>query len=833
MNLGTVAGGGSRTVQFQVRVTSIPASPAPAQYDSTASFTYQYVSCAGQPTQNGTFTTNTVTTLVPRIEAAKTASPTPAVPGAPLKYAVAIQNTGTAAATGVTLTDPIPAGTTYIAGSTTLNAVAIPDVGGTMPFALGGLINDLGDPPGVIGASRSASLVFQVDVDPAATTAITNTAHDRPGRLRTTPAVPGRGHQPGGGQRRRDGREGRPRPRHAGNERRVHDHRDQRWTVGRDQRGPCRSHASRLSASSPTAAPARPRSRAPWGTLAPGATRTVTTTFSVPPTYVNPDPIVNLASVTSDTPDPAPGNNAAQASVGVAAPVANLTITKTDGTSTAVPGNTTTYTITVGNTGPSSVAGVRVTDPVTPLLSGFTWTCSGSGGASCAAGSGSGALDTTVNLPAGTSATFLLTATIAADARGSVSNTATAANPPGVGGTSQVADTDTDQLNGLADLSVVKTGPSTAAVPGTNVVYTLTVHNAGPSTARDASVNDPTPAGLNFVSTSGDCNTAFPCEFGTLLPGETRTITATFEVPLGYTSPNPIVNTASVFDTTTDPNPGNRSTSTQTPVDLNADVAVLKSVTPTSALVGDTVTLFVSVLNNGPNQASGVVITDVLPAGMTFVSASPQQGSYVPSSGAVAGRRSRERRQRDADHDGRRSRSRGRSPTRPPRPAATSRIPNTSNDSAVATLNAAASADVAIQKTVDNPTPSVGAERHLHRDRHATPARATPAASRSPMRCRRASRWSPRRRRRGRTTPAPGCGRSARYRSRTSATLTLVASVNTPGAIVNTAYKTRPDRGRPEPRQRPVQRLAQRRRRRPTSRSRRRSATRRPPWTSR
>ena len=83
-----------------------------------------------------------------------------------------------------------------------------------------------------------------------------------------------------------------------------------------------------------------------------------------------------------------------------------------------MPGNTTTYTITVGNTGPSDVTGVRVTDPVTPELSGFTWTCSGSGGASCAAGSGSGALDTTVNLPAGTSATFLLTATIAADARG-------------------------------------------------------------------------------------------------------------------------------------------------------------------------------------------------------------------------------------------------------------------------------------------------------------------------------------------------------------------------------------------------------------------------------
>ena len=80
VNLGTVAAGSSKTVQLQVTVTAIPASPAAAQYDSTASFTYQYVSCAGQPTQNGTFTTNTVTTLVPRIEVAKTASPTPAIP---------------------------------------------------------------------------------------------------------------------------------------------------------------------------------------------------------------------------------------------------------------------------------------------------------------------------------------------------------------------------------------------------------------------------------------------------------------------------------------------------------------------------------------------------------------------------------------------------------------------------------------------------------------------------------------------------------------------------------------------------------------------------------
>src|SRR5262249_53200741 len=113
VNLGTVAAGPTKTVTFQVMVNSIPASPAPAEYDSTASFTYQYVSCAGQPTQNGSFTTNTVTTTIARIVASKTTTPATVVAGVPLRYNITIQNTGTAQATGGTPTDPPPAGTPY------------------------------------------------------------------------------------------------------------------------------------------------------------------------------------------------------------------------------------------------------------------------------------------------------------------------------------------------------------------------------------------------------------------------------------------------------------------------------------------------------------------------------------------------------------------------------------------------------------------------------------------------------------------------------------------------------------------------------------------------
>src|SRR5262249_10842406 len=151
-----------------VGVTSIPASPARARYDATASFTYQYVSCAGQATQNGSFTTNTVTTGIARIEATKNTTPATVVAGVPLRYNITIQNTGTAPATGVTLTDPIPVGTTYTPNSTAEDGVAVPDVGGTMPFALGRLVSSFGQAPGVIGPNQAPTVIFFVLVDPAA-----------------------------------------------------------------------------------------------------------------------------------------------------------------------------------------------------------------------------------------------------------------------------------------------------------------------------------------------------------------------------------------------------------------------------------------------------------------------------------------------------------------------------------------------------------------------------------------------------------------------------------------------------------------------------------------
>src|SRR5262249_32754608 len=60
----------------------------------------------------------------------------------------------------------------------------------------------------------------------------------------------------------------------------------------------------------------------------------------------------------------------------------------------------------------------------------------------------------------------------------------------------------------------------------------------------------------------------------------------------------------------------------------STDLAVAKTVNDSTPDVGDTVTFTVTLTNNGPNIATNVRLTDALPAGLSFVSATPSQGTY-------------------------------------------------------------------------------------------------------------------------------------------------------------------------------------------------------------
>ncbi|MCB0520968.1 MAG: DUF11 domain-containing protein, partial [Saprospiraceae bacterium] len=87
----------------------------------------------------------------------------------------------------------------------------------------------------------------------------------------------------------------------------------------------------------------------------------------------------------------------------VAVPIADLSITKTDGVTTGVPGQSVTYTITASNAGPSNVTGAGFNDILPSAITSATWTSFSSGGASGNTASGSGNINEVLNLPAGAS----------------------------------------------------------------------------------------------------------------------------------------------------------------------------------------------------------------------------------------------------------------------------------------------------------------------------------------------------------------------------------------------------------------------------------------------
>ncbi len=167
------------------------------------------------------------------------------------------------------------------------------------------------------------------------------------------------------------------------------------------------------------------------------------------------------------------------------------------------------------------------------------------------------------------------------------------------------------------------------------------------------------------------------------------------------------MNVASVSATTPDDTATNNTATVETPLDRNADVAITKSVSPAAVLVGQPTTFTVVVTNHGPARVTGLVVQDLLPAGLAFGSATPSLGSYDEATGAwtIGTLQNTE------------SATLTLTATVTVAGAITNRAlvvaqdqpdPVASNNSAAAVVNGAANADVGVNTAVDQPAPSVG-----------------------------------------------------------------------------------------------------------------------------
>ncbi|HEY4278996.1 MAG TPA: DUF11 domain-containing protein [Conexibacter sp.] len=294
-------------------------------------------------------------------------------------------------------------------------------------------------------------------------------------------------------------------------------------------------------------------------------------------------------------------------------------------------GQTSTLTFTVTNTSELAAKdGWSFTDSLPAGLviagpSNARTTCTNG---NVTAGAGASAITVSGDLDAG-QASCTVSVDVTSSTAGTYTNgpgnvTTTGLNPP----------TDTTVRFRAADLSVVKTATSPAAVPGTDVSYDLVVRNDGPDTAVNASLTDPLPAGLTFKSASSGCTGSaqnVTCAIGDLPAGQSRTYTVTASVAADLPA-GELDNTANVRSDTTDPDPGNNTSTSREPVDPQADLSIVKRASADRPVPGRELTYTLTVTNSGPSLARAITVSDPLPRGLSFVSA---DGACKLSDGTV------------------------------------------------------------------------------------------------------------------------------------------------------------------------------------------------------
>jgi len=541
------------------------------------------------------------------------------LPGDVLEYTIAFVNTGQDGATNVVVTDPIPAGTTYVPGSLQILTNASGASTGVQTDAAGDDLAEFQVGPnqvrfrlgqganatsgGLVPNGQGASFRFRVQLNNDLSLAgqtITNTAevvHNAQtlgnsfvasgtasvsntvapiADVRVTKIVDNATPLVGA---------------------------QVQFTVTVTNDGPSTANAVVLNDALPagyslvSATPSTGTWLAPnWtlGNMASGATAQLVIVATVNPT----GPYLNTATASSPTHDPVPGNNSASAGTTPIAPTPAMTVVKSAPTGTLAVGQTITYTVTATNTGNVTLTDVVVSDP---MLTPNSITCPSVA-------------------PTGT---CVLTGTYVVQQTdidaGQIVNT-------GTGGSTQTppqTSTVTTPIPQTPAMTVVKSAPTGTLAVGETITYTVTATNTGNVTLTNVVVSDPmlTPDSITCP---------------TVAPGGTCVLTGTYVVQQSDIDAGQIVNTGTGGSTQTPP----QTSTVTTPIPRTPNLAVLKTSPVGTVAVGETITYTVTATNTGNVTLTNVVVSDPMltPDSITCPTVAPGgtcvlTGTYVVQQG--------------------------------------------------------------------------------------------------------------------------------------------------------------------------------------------------------
>jgi len=309
----------------------------------------------------------------------------------------------------------------------------------------------------------------------------------------------------------------------------------------------------------------------------------------------------------------------------------DLSLTKTASTTTPTVGDNVTFTVSVKNSGPDAATTITITDKLASGLDFVSAIPTPSSG-SYDANSGDWTIS---NLAKDATATLQLVAkvtSITAVVNEAKYTTSTPGDPtpPTTPKVTLVPKPKPQE----ADVYVTKTVDDDTPRPLDSVKFTVTVGNNGPDAATGVVVTDtPLSDGLSYNSAMPSQGTfnkdRFVWTVGGLAVGQTETLVLDMTVSRAGEH----VNRAEVTSSSpTDPNPGNNEDEMGVYAE-QADLSVTKTVDDNTPYNGQTVTFTVTLKNDGPDGSGQVKVKDLLPAGLTLVSATPSEGLYDSSTG--------------------------------------------------------------------------------------------------------------------------------------------------------------------------------------------------------
>jgi uncharacterized repeat protein (TIGR01451 family) len=334
-------------------------------------------------------------------------------------------------------------------------------------------------------------------------------------------------------------------------------------------------------------------------------------------------------TVTSNSSNQAFGANSAVATDVVASSntQADLALSTASTPLTVYPGNDITYIQTVTNNGPGTASNLTFTEAV-PTNTTFAsisapagWSCS-----TPAVGSTGTITCTVASLAVNAAANIIVvvnlapTITVASiTATASIAATTSDPNP------ANNSTTTTTTVLPVCDLSVTNSVSPSYGTDGQDLVYTQTVTNSGPSNCASATFTEAIPTNTTFVSmptpAGWTCTTtgSISCTNSTIAPGASSTFTVT--VLIGSTVPagTLITDEAIVGTTTHDSNTANNYATVTVGVagSTQADLSVTSSASPNPVAAGSNITYTQSAYNAGPAASSTVTFTETLPANTT------------------------------------------------------------------------------------------------------------------------------------------------------------------------------------------------------------------------